>query len=68
MTYRNIPEQPAPMGTAVATIARSAEFGEYRVRLSIGGAAQPNATYYTDDIIDARRTADAMMRRPPTMN
>lgn len=53
-------------GNAMAKVYRDPEYNEYQVKLSVGGIAQADATYFTDDRDDAMKTANSMARQANT--
>ena len=46
-----------------AKVYKDPEWEEHRVKFFIGGTHQPNADYHTDDLADAKSTAEAELTR-----
>lgn len=49
-------------GERIVVIRKDSETDEYRARLYTYGTPKPDADYFTDDLDDAKRTAQHMAR------
>ena len=63
LKLRETIKYPDSMGMqdTFAKIYFDSELAEYQVKVTIDGKAVSQATYYTDDLDDARQTAKAMI-------